>query len=209
MGNPPAASLKAANRPVVGFPWGDSPSVVQQLSWHLHASAWCGVYSEKRRKDVLRLQFGAHIRSASSVVRQEIAALDPLSRSRHSESPALRAFRRSLSGPRFRKQFEDWYARCVDHAPLRTFVATLPDDTTKPAEIRDVALATNGKPRQLSTLSLPAQRDLIRRAIAEVIGKTRAQLGRQQSREAGRQEVARLLGLSSEALHELERGRAR
>ena len=221
-----------------------SDSAVARLSWHLGASARWGVSSERRRKDALRLQFAALTRLAAPLperqrnrllaIQREIAAHDPLSRTPLTESRALRAFRRSLSGPRFRRQFERWYADEVDQSPLRTFVAEFPDDDTQPAAHREVRLPANGHPHGLVTLDQSARRALVREALAEVRaaveradalecrgeaavdcflvkcfdtpGNGRRQFG---SLDFARAVLAARLGIPRDTLREHERGRAR
>ena len=197
-------------------------SAVARLAWHLGASARWGVYSQRRRKDVLRLQFAVLTRRASplterqlaqlSVVQREISALNPLSRKPQRESRALRAFRRTLGGPAFRSAFERWYGKQVDPTPLRAFVAEFPDNKTRAAH-REVRLPHNGRPRDMLTLSRDEQRALVTAALAEVEGKledeSESSAGCPFDRLADRSTdvLAALLNLSTAALAELERGR--
>jgi len=195
---------------------------VARLAWHLGASAQWGVSSERRRKDILRLRFATLTRKVSPAVGREIATLNPLSRTPLPESRALRAFRRSVCGPRFGSEFERWYAHEVDHAPLRAFVADVPTDETLPAMHRGVSLPDTGRPPAILTLSRTAQRALLRDALAEIAAKLvddtvapadrRLQQAADQSRAesptaAAKDILAGLLRLSMGALTELGRGR--
>lgn len=189
----------------MGKPMGDSGSAVDQLYWHLNTSEWYGANSERRRKDSLRLQFGALMHGASAALMQEIRALNPLERNPRPESAALRRFRRSLSGPRFRREFETWYANEVDRSPLRAWVADHSGDVAAPARMQELVLPTNGRPRLLATLTITAQRRLIRAAIAEVTTALRATSNRRATQARAREQLARQLGMSVGSLMELER----
>ena len=147
---------------------------ITALAWALAAADSWGCSSEQRRKDVLRLQFAALERDPPPAVKREIRALNPLARTPPAESAALRAFRRTLGGPAFRQKFERWYAQEVDRAPLRGYVAELPGDESLPAQLREIRLPTNGRPRRLVTLARDQQRTLVQAAFAAMQAAVRA-----------------------------------
>jgi len=214
-------------------------SAVARLARHLGASARWGAYSERRRKDVLRLQFAALTRLATPLterhrqrllaLQREIASLEPLERTRQRESRTLRAFRRTLGGPAFRSAFEEWYKQAVDPTPLRAFIAEFSDDKTRPTH-REVSLPDNGCPPRILTLPRAEQRTLVQAALAEVRAAIRQVADDRDepprcvlvkkldeptprtrrdpySLDFARDALAAFLGLTKDALVEIERGR--